>query len=74
MTLSSPSRGRGCKYNSREIAYAKRGLESRFPLTKRKGQLRAVFFRFVKFEAEACTKRPQTPLPGVGGVNIVREK
>ena len=28
----SPSRGRGCKYNSREITHAKRGCESRFPL------------------------------------------
>ena len=49
-------------------------FESRFPLTKRRRQLSAVFFRFALSAMMTQPSDPNTPLSGVGGVDIVREK
>lgn len=54
----------------REIAHAQRGLESRFPLKRRSSPNGLLFL----FDTMTRPKRPYSPLPGVGGVNIVCER
>ena len=63
---SSVGRAQPCQGWGREF-------ESRFPLTKRRRQLSAVFFRFALSAMMTQPSDPNAPLPGVGGVNIIRE-
>ena len=46
------------------------GLNSRFPLKRRSSPNGLLF----SFDTMALMSDPKTPLPGVGGVNIIREK
>ena len=64
---SSVGRAQPCQGWGREF-------ESRFPLTKQRRQLIAVFFCFVLSATMVWPSDPQTPLLGVGGINPVREK
>ena len=52
----------GVNISSREIARAKRGLESRFPLKRRSSPARAAFFCFALSETMARTERSQVAL------------
>ena len=59
------------EHNLAKVGVASSSLVFR---SKWKRQLQAVFFRFALSETMARTERPHSPLPGVGGVNIIREK
>ena len=60
---SSVGRAQPCQGWGREF-------ESRFPLKRRSSPNGLLFL----FDTMTRPKRPHSPLPGVGGVNIVREK
>ena len=66
-TPHTPSRGRGCKYKSREMP-ANAGSSLVFRSNEEAVQTDCFFF-----DTMTRTKRPQTPLSGAGGVNIIRE-
>ena len=69
-TPISPFRGWGCKYNSREMPTTWARVS--FSAHETKKTAFSCLFRFVKFEAEACTSDPKLPFQGSGWVNLQR--
>ena len=65
-TPLAPSRGRGCKYGSREIAHAQREFESRFPLKTMKTAFSCLFSFCTHGELCSPEATPLTPFRGRG--------